>query len=236
MLGQAWGDAGAHRRGVRLVVRAEPGRQRCCRLRGWTGRSSVPPPTRSTRMVIGGEERLMGFACHAVTDPVARGLGIFTALQRHLEERARGARLERRARVREPGDEPDVLRRARVVRPRALPDLGAAGPRPRRDAAAGRARGRGRRRRGLGQPRRPRHGPPRLAVPRLAARVRPAALAGRLRSRLARQAVRQPGDRSRLRPGGACEGDPRPPPPGGEGLAGRGCSSRSRRPSSTRRS
>ena len=40
------------------------------------------------RMVIGGEERLMGFACHAVTDPVARGLGIFTALQRHLEERA----------------------------------------------------------------------------------------------------------------------------------------------------
>ena len=42
------------------------------------------------RMTIG----LCSFACHAVTSPAAQGLGIFTALQRSLEEEAsaRGVR------------------------------------------------------------------------------------------------------------------------------------------------
>ena len=40
------------------------------------------------RMVIGGEERTMSFSVHATTHTSARGLGVFTALQRHLEERA----------------------------------------------------------------------------------------------------------------------------------------------------
>jgi len=40
------------------------------------------------RMVVGGEERRVSFSCHAVTSPAASGRGIFTALQRALDEAA----------------------------------------------------------------------------------------------------------------------------------------------------
>ena len=40
------------------------------------------------RMVVGGEERLVSFSCHAVTSPAASGRGIFTELQRALDRAA----------------------------------------------------------------------------------------------------------------------------------------------------
>ncbi len=40
------------------------------------------------RMVIGGEERRVSFSCHAVTSPAASGRGIFTELQRALDQEA----------------------------------------------------------------------------------------------------------------------------------------------------
>jgi GNAT superfamily N-acetyltransferase len=40
------------------------------------------------RMVLGGEERLASFSVHATTDPVARGRGIFVALERRHEQEA----------------------------------------------------------------------------------------------------------------------------------------------------
>src|SRR5919202_131256 len=40
------------------------------------------------RMVLGGEERLASFSVHATTDPVARGRGIFVALERKHEQEA----------------------------------------------------------------------------------------------------------------------------------------------------
>jgi GNAT superfamily N-acetyltransferase len=40
------------------------------------------------RMVIGGEERRVSFSCHAVTSPAASGRGIFTELQRALDQAA----------------------------------------------------------------------------------------------------------------------------------------------------
>ncbi len=40
------------------------------------------------RMSLGGQERLAAFSVHAVTDPSARGRGIFTALERRHEEEA----------------------------------------------------------------------------------------------------------------------------------------------------
>jgi hypothetical protein len=40
------------------------------------------------RMVIGGEERLVSWSCHAVTSPAASGRGIFTELQRALDQAA----------------------------------------------------------------------------------------------------------------------------------------------------
>ena len=87
LLGQAWGNQGLSAEefdwwfdrnpdgSVRSVARMD-------------GRVVGASAHTLHRMVIGGERRLMGFACHAVTHPSARGLGIFTALQRHLEEEA----------------------------------------------------------------------------------------------------------------------------------------------------
>jgi GNAT superfamily N-acetyltransferase len=40
------------------------------------------------RMVLGGEERPATFSVHATTDPIARGRGIFVALERRHEEQA----------------------------------------------------------------------------------------------------------------------------------------------------
>src|ERR671930_2443601 len=40
------------------------------------------------RMVLGGEERVASFSVHATTDPVARGRGIFVALERKHEQEA----------------------------------------------------------------------------------------------------------------------------------------------------
>jgi hypothetical protein len=40
------------------------------------------------RMVIGGEERRVSWSCHAVTSPAASGRGIFTELQRALDQAA----------------------------------------------------------------------------------------------------------------------------------------------------
>jgi predicted N-acetyltransferase YhbS len=40
------------------------------------------------RMVIGGEERMVSWSCHAVTSPAASGRGIFTELQRALDQAA----------------------------------------------------------------------------------------------------------------------------------------------------
>jgi len=40
------------------------------------------------RTVVGGEERLVSFSCHAVTSPAASGRGIFTELQRALDQAA----------------------------------------------------------------------------------------------------------------------------------------------------
>ncbi len=40
------------------------------------------------RMMIGGEERRVSFSCHAVTSPEASGRGIFTELQRALDQAA----------------------------------------------------------------------------------------------------------------------------------------------------
>ena len=40
------------------------------------------------RMVLGGEDRLASFSVHATTDPVARGRGIFVALERKHEQEA----------------------------------------------------------------------------------------------------------------------------------------------------
>src|SRR6266536_3281373 len=42
------------------------------------------------RMVVGGEQRLASFSVHATTDPIARGQGIFAALERKHEEEAKG--------------------------------------------------------------------------------------------------------------------------------------------------
>ncbi len=42
------------------------------------------------RMVVGGEQRLASFSVHATTDPIARGQGIFAALERKHEEEAEG--------------------------------------------------------------------------------------------------------------------------------------------------
>ena len=41
------------------------------------------------RTVVGGNEKLVSFSCHAVTSPAAAGRGIFTELQRALDEAAR---------------------------------------------------------------------------------------------------------------------------------------------------
>lgn len=41
------------------------------------------------RMTLGGQERLASFSVHATTDPVARGRGIFVALERKHEQEAR---------------------------------------------------------------------------------------------------------------------------------------------------
>ena len=46
------------------------------------------------RMVIGGEERRVSFSCHAVTSPAASGRGIFTELQRALDQAAEEQGLE----------------------------------------------------------------------------------------------------------------------------------------------
>jgi GNAT superfamily N-acetyltransferase len=46
------------------------------------------------RMVIGGEERRVSFSCHAVTSPAASGRGIFTELQRALDQAAEEEGLE----------------------------------------------------------------------------------------------------------------------------------------------
>lgn len=40
------------------------------------------------RARLGGRERVVEFSLHAVTDPIARGQGVFTALERALQERA----------------------------------------------------------------------------------------------------------------------------------------------------
>jgi len=40
------------------------------------------------RMVLGGEEHTASFSVHATTDPVARGRGIFVALERKHEQEA----------------------------------------------------------------------------------------------------------------------------------------------------
>ena len=40
------------------------------------------------RAVVGGEEKVVSFSCHAVTSPAAGGRGIFTELQRALDEAA----------------------------------------------------------------------------------------------------------------------------------------------------
>jgi predicted N-acetyltransferase YhbS len=46
------------------------------------------------RMVIGGEERRVSFSCHAVTSPAASGRGIFTELQRALDQAAQEQGIE----------------------------------------------------------------------------------------------------------------------------------------------
>jgi len=46
------------------------------------------------RMVVGGEERVCSFACHAVTSPAASGRGIFTELQRTLDAAAQNQGME----------------------------------------------------------------------------------------------------------------------------------------------
>jgi len=46
------------------------------------------------RMVIGGEEKRVSFSCHAVTSPAASGRGIFTELQRALDQAAEEEGLE----------------------------------------------------------------------------------------------------------------------------------------------
>jgi hypothetical protein len=45
-------------------------------------------------MVIGGEERRVSFSCHAVTSPAASGRGIFTELQRALDQAAQEQGIE----------------------------------------------------------------------------------------------------------------------------------------------
>jgi hypothetical protein len=40
------------------------------------------------RTAVGGAERIVSFSCHAATSPAARGLGIFTELQRSLDREA----------------------------------------------------------------------------------------------------------------------------------------------------
>jgi hypothetical protein len=46
------------------------------------------------RMVVGGEEKLCSFSCHAATSPKAAGRGIFTELQRSLDEEAKERGIE----------------------------------------------------------------------------------------------------------------------------------------------
>ncbi len=46
------------------------------------------------RVVIGGEERRVSFSCHAVTSPATSGRGIFTELQRALDQAAEEQGLE----------------------------------------------------------------------------------------------------------------------------------------------
>ncbi len=174
------------------------------------------------RMVIGGEERLMGFACHAVTDPVARGLG-------HLHRAPAASRGAAEALgssvvlgLRQPGRRTRCSSACSAGRDLAHYRIwarpargGGETPPPAElevegDAAAGWVNHVVRDTRS-----------PRVAVPGLAARVRAAALgraATQSSGRTSRTAAATIGVVSDLV--GAREGDARPPPPGGEGLAG----------------
>ena len=142
LLGEAWGDQGLTRGGVRLVVRARTRRAACVRSRASTARSSARRRAHARAgWSIGGEERSAAFACHAVT----------------LAGRARPRHLHRRSQRAARGGGAGARRRASssasrnaVTNPMFFGRLGWSdvahyriwvrpGPPARRDAAAGRA-------------------------------------------------------------------------------------------------
>ena len=79
------------------------------------------------RMVIGGEERRVSFSCHAVTSPAASGRGIFTELQRALDQAAEEQGLEVVLGFGNEVTNPVFFDRLALVGRGALSDLGAAG-------------------------------------------------------------------------------------------------------------
>ena len=115
-----------------MVRRGTP-RARSCRTALVDGQVAGVGAHMLARMVIGGEERRVSFSCHAVTSPAAQRARDLHRAPARARPGGRGAGPRGRARLRQRGDEPGVLRPAALVGRGALPDLGAAG-RPAADA------------------------------------------------------------------------------------------------------
>jgi GNAT superfamily N-acetyltransferase len=87
MLGEAWGNRGLTAEEFDWWFGANP-EGSLVKVALVDGKVAGASSHMLARMVVGGAERVCSFACHAVTTPAARGLGIFTELQRALEEEA----------------------------------------------------------------------------------------------------------------------------------------------------